>query len=474
MEEMRDFSIYNTLTRKLDKIEPLEPPKIRIYCCGPTVYDFAHIGNFRTYMFQDLFRRSLEISGYEVEQVVNLTDVDDKTIRGAEREGKSLDDYTGIYIDAFFDDLEALRIEKAEHYPRATRHIDEMLGMIGALEKKGLAYKSGDSVYYKVSGFRDYGKLAHLDTAGMKDGARVDHDEYDRESVRDFVLWKGGKDEQVKWESPWGEGRPGWHMECSAMGMKYLGETIDIHCGGVDLVFPHHENEIAQSEGATGKQFVRYWVHSEHLLVENQKMSKSLGNFFTFRNLVEGKNPTEKKYSPTSIRYLLLSTHYRSKLNFTFDGLDASAAAVDRLREFKLRLDQYRASDSDSHEEYGSIQDKFREALADDLNISEALAVAFNMVREVNRMIDNRSLSAEGIEQVNADLAFCDSVLCVLEPDADLSGIDSKEIDSLVEERNRARADRNFARADEIRDKLAGMGIILEDGPQGTRWKIKG
>ena len=433
---MTKFFIYNTLSRKKEPLEPLDPPQVRIYCCGPTVYDFAHIGNFRAYIFMDLLRRSLRLGGFEATQVMNITDVDDKTINGASEAGKSLDEYTASYIEAFFQDLDSLRIERAEHYPRATEHITEMIDLIGRLEKNGLTYQSGDSLYYRIADFKGYGKLGRLDPSGIKSGARVDVDAYDKENVRDFVLWKGGKDEVVGWDSPYGRGRPGWHIECSTMSMKYLDKTLDIHCGGVDLIFPHHENEIAQSEGATGKPFVRNWMHCEHLLVEGRKMSKSLGNYYTLRDLIE------MGHKPSVIRYLLLATHYRSQLNFTFDALAAAASAIERLRDFKRRLEDYQPARQTLGEPLTWCADRFKEALADDLAVSTALAALFDLIREVNSLIDVGSLSTAARRRALAELDYCDQVLDVLrldEPDE----LDRVEyIENLIEERNRARKDR--------------------------------
>ncbi|MBN2289104.1 MAG: cysteine--tRNA ligase [Candidatus Glassbacteria bacterium] len=464
---MQEFYLYNTLSRSKEPLDPLEPGHVRFYGCGPTVYDYAHIGNYRAYVVMDLLRRCLGLNGFKVTQVVNLTDVDDKTINGAANAGKPLAEYTEPYIEAFFEDLDALRIERAEHYPRATGHIREIIELIGRLERNGLTYRSGDSVYFRIADFKGYGRLSRLDTSGIKAGARVDVDSYDKEDLRDFVLWKGRKDENVGWESPFGCGRPGWHVECSAMSMKYLGETLDIHCGGVDLIFPHHENEIAQSEGATGKPFVRCWLHWEHLMVEGRKMSKSLGNYYTFRDLLE------KGHKPTAIRYILLSTHYRSQLNFTFDALAAAASAVERLRDFKRRLENYRPAAAAQGEPLTWCADRFRQALADDLSISTALASLFDFVREVNSLIDAGSLSESSRSRALEELALCDRVLDVLAPDG-RDEIDRVEyVEKLVEERKRARKARDFARADEIRDELAAMGIALEDSPEGTHWKKK-
>jgi cysteinyl-tRNA synthetase len=462
---MPEFYLYNTLSRTKELLKLSEPGHVRFYGCGPTVYDFAHIGNYRGYLVMDLLRRSLKLNGYKVTQVVNLTDVDDKTINGAAEAGKPLEDYTAPYIEAFFEDLDTLRIERAEYYPRATGHIAEIIELIGRLDQNGLTYRSGDSVYYRIADFKKYGQLSRLDTSGIKAGARVDMDSYDKEDVRDFVLWKGGKEEAVNWDSPFGCGRPGWHIECSAMSMKYLGETIDIHCGGVDLIFPHHENEIAQSEGATGKPFVHGWMHWEHLMVEGRKMSKSLGNFYTFRDLLA------MGHKPSVIRYLLASTHYRSQLNFTFEALAGAAAAVERLRDFKQRLEDYRPENEADGKPLTWCAERFKAALADDLSISSALAALFDFVREVNSLIDAGALSRESREKALAELELCDRVLNVLSPDQQETADEVRLIEDLIEQRNQARQSRDFERADKIRDELAEMGVVLEDSAQVTRWK---
>ncbi len=466
---MQDFYLYNTMARAKEKIEPQKPPEVGIYICGPTVYDFAHIGNFRTFLFSDLLRRSLAFCGYRVNEVMNITDVDDKTIGRAESEGVDLRAYTDKYIEAFFADLDSLRIQRAEHYPRATDHIEEIIAFIRRLEDKGLAYTSGESVYYRIAGFEDYGKLSRLDREGILDGARIDSDSYEKEHVRDFVLWKGGRQDKFSWPSPWGQGRPGWHIECSAMSMKYLGESFDIHCGGVDLAFPHHENEIAQSEGATGKRFARYWIHAEHLLVESRKMSKSLGNQYTLRDMLD------KGCKRSILRYVLLSTHYRSKLNFTFDSIHAAESAVERLRDFERRLEGYKAPKGAVAALERELAAAFGAHIADDLAISPALGELFDYVREVNRLIDEGVLSEDARDRALNDLRAVDAVLDVLRPDEDDSP--DEELAAWVEvkisERVAARKGRDFAAADRIRDELAGRGVVLEDTPEGTRWKLQ-
>jgi cysteinyl-tRNA synthetase len=454
---------YNTLSRRLEPFEPLTPGQVHIYTCGPTVYNYAHIGNFRTYGFEDLLRRFLKWKGFEVVQVMNVTDVDDKTIRGAREAGVSLDEYTRPYIDAFFDDLEALRLERAEHYPHATQHLPEMVELVARLEANGHTYVSEGAVYYRISTFPSYGKLSGMDLEALQPGARVDVDEYAKEEARDFALWKAAREGEPHWESPWGPGRPGWHIECSAMSMKYLGETFDIHTGGVDNIFPHHENEIAQSEGATGKPFVRYWLHSAHLIVEGQKMSKSLGNQFTLRDLLA------KGYDPLAIRYLLLATHYRRQLNLTFEGLEAAGAAVTRLADFYRRVGEYEADGSDDlAQTIGAASATFEAALGNDLGIAEALAAVFDLVTAANRAMDANGLSAAGRKTLHATLDSFDEVLDVFHP---TPAVLDEEIERLIAEREEARRAQDYARADAIRDRLAAAGVVLEDTPSGVRWK---
>ncbi len=383
MTHQKTLTLYNTASRQKESLVPLQDRHVRMYTCGPTVYNFAHIGNFRTYVFEDLLRRAIKFFGFQLTQVMNLTDVDDKTIRGAIANNVSLDDYTQPYKEAFFEDLKALNIEPAEHYPAATDYIPDMIQMIETLLAKGVAYRGGDgSIYYAISKFPRYGCLSHLHLDELQAGAseRVASDEYEKEHVADFVLWKHydpERDGQIYWESPFGPGRPGWHLECSAMAIKILGETIDIHVGGVDNMFPHHENEIAQSEACSGKPFVKLWMHAEHLVVDHKKMSKSLGNFYTLRDLLN------KGYTGTQVRYLLLQTHYKTQLNFTFQGLEAAKSALQRLNDFIQRLQEV-----DTRESGGQMEglchkalEEFADALADDLNISSALAVIFDFVR---------------------------------------------------------------------------------------------
>ncbi len=470
---MRNPVFYNTLGRHLSQLETEFPGEVRMYTCGPTVYNTAHIGNLRTFLFEDVLRRSLRFLGWRVEQVMNLTDVDDKTIEGAASAGTSLAEFTQPFIDAFFVDLDRLHIQRAEHYPRATEHVDEMLELVQKLVEKGYAYESDGSVFFRIGEDKDYGKLSGFDLSQVRQGERVATDDYDKEDVRDFVLWKGAKEGEPAWDSPWGPGRPGWHLECSAMGMKYLGESFDIHCGGVDNIFPHHENEIAQSESATGKPFVRTWIHAEHLIVDGEKMSKSLGNFYTLQDLVD------RGASLRALRYQLLSVHYRKKLNFTFDGLADAGAALKRLDEMRFRLLHAAESEDVADSVMGPVCERlnqeFGDALANDLNTSEALAALFGFVREVNQAIDGERLAMGDRQLVLDTLAHVDEVLGVLDADewreAEEGGLSDEEIDRLLVERREARESRDFARADEIREQLTDQGIVLEDTPTGTRWK---
>ena len=466
------LNFYNTLNRRLEPFEPLEGNRVRMYSCGPTVYNFVHVGNLRTFTFQDVLRRYLRHCGYELFHVMNVTDVDDKIIRGAGEAGQSLAEYTAEYRKAFEADTAQLRLETPERVTPATEHIGEMIELIGRLDKKGLTYQSDGSTYYRIAGFDAYGKLSHLDVKGIKAGARVDQDEYDKDDVRDFALWKASKPDEPSWESPYGAGRPGWHIECSAMAMKYLGESFDIHTGGVDLVFPHHENEIAQAEGASGKPFVRFWLHAEHLLVDGQKMSKSLGNFYTLRDLIE------RGFSADAIRYLLASVPYRKQLNFTFDGLKAAQTAIERLRNFKRRLDT-ETFPAGSNPNVSALADearkKFEAGMDDDLNTAQALGAVFEFVRDVNTKMDNTKTDAGEFQADNAAeatgvLDLFDSIFDVLEVEQ-AGQVAADEIELLIEERLAARKARAFARSDAIRDDLKARGVILEDTPAGTRWK---
>jgi cysteinyl-tRNA synthetase len=443
---------------------------IRMYTCGPTVYNYVHIGNLRTFTFQDVMRRWLKARGFVLNHVMNITDVEDKIIRSAMQERKTLREYTAKYEDAFLEDCAKLRLERPERLVRATEHIPEMVEAVEKLSEKGFTYSSDGSVYYRISKFPEYGKLSKLDVSGMRAGARVDVDEYDKADARDFVLWKAKKDDEPSWEAPMGDGRPGWHIECSVMAMKYLGETLDIHAGGIDLTFPHHENEIAQSEALTGKQFARFWLHSEHLIVEGQKMSKSLGNFFTLRDLLD------KGYKPEAIRYLLASVPYRNKLNFTFDGLKASATSIDRLRSFNLRLetDKFAAGENEAIDARSKAAlERFEASLDEDLNTAEALAAIFEYTRETNSSMDAGEFKAANLAGARTLFHRFDSIFDVLRPSVEEGSIAESEIDELIAERNQARKAKDFKRSDEIRAELLNRGVVIEDTKEGVRWKRK-
>jgi len=463
------LTLFNTLSRRAETFKPIDAGHARMYTCGPTVYNYAHIGNFRAYVFEDILRRALKYFGYQVEQVMNLTDVDDKTIRGAREAGLSLDDFTRTYKDAFFHDIDVLRIERAEHYPDATDHIKEMIAIIEALMKKEIAYLGDDgSVYYSIRKFEGYGKLARIDLEGQQSGARVKMDEYAKDEAADFALWKAYDDDDgdVAWDSPWGRGRPGWHIECSAMSMKYLGPHFDIHTGGVDNMFPHHEDEIAQSEGATGETFVNYWLHCAHLVVAGKKMSKSSGNFYTLRDLIE------KDYSGREIRWLLMSAQYRQSLNFTFTGLEAGKAALQRVDDTVRRLKVAAGGESGDDEGIQKIVDAygtaFDDAIADDLNIPQAMAALFDCIRDINRLLDQKSVGSTAIERVLDLFRAWDTIFAALDVDHDSDDAPA-EIIALVAEREAARKGHDFARADEIRDQLVSEGWRLEDTPAGAR-----
>ena len=464
-------SFFNTLTRRNDEFVPLTPGTVKMYTCGPTVYDFAHIGNFRTYTFEDLLRRFLRYRGFEVIQVMNITDIDDKIIRASRQEGIPFRDFTQRYAEAFFNDIERLNIQKAEYYPRATDHVPEMITIIKGLVDKGIAYQGEDgSYYFSIAQFPHYGRLSHITIEDLKVGVRVKMDEYEKEKASDFALWKAwdADDGDVFWEVELGKGRPGWHIECSAMSMKYLGDSFDIHTGGVDNIFPHHENEIAQSEAYSGKKFVNYWLHSEHLLVDNKKMSKSLGNFYTLRDLVD------RGFSPLSVRYLYISTHYRSKLNFTLQGLSAAQNTINGLMDFLARLKHLPESPTSAAPIDPLLKKalvEFEEKMADDLNTPQALSVLFTLVSEVNKHIDAGALSYSDGEKVAHFLFKADNILglnlsSVLEHD-DIDAGDKM----LIHEREIARSQRNFKRSDEIRDILSKKGLYLKDTPAGTIWK---
>ncbi len=460
--------LFNTLTLRLEEFSPLEGNLVRMYTCGPTVYNFVHIGNLRTFTFQDLLRRWLRARGYQLDHVMNITDVDDKIIRSAVAQGQPLREYTEHYEAAFLEDAAALRLERPERVVRATEHIDEMVDCIVRLGELGCTYQSEGSTYFRISAFPQYGRLSRLDLSGQRSGARVDVDEYDKDDARDFVLWKARKDDEPYWDTKLGPGRPGWHIECSAMAMKYLGDTLDIHAGGVDLAFPHHENEIAQSEALTGKTFARFWLHSEHLIVESQKMAKSLGNFYTLRDLLD------RGYRPETVRYLLASVPYRNKLNFTFDGLKAAATAIERLRNFKLRLETETLpadASADFAARAAEALKRFDAGLDDDLNTAEALAAVFEFVREANVAMDAGAFPAKAAQPALDLLERFDSIFDVLRPSEIDRGPSDEEVEALIADRAAARKARDFARADQIRDRLTELGIVLEDTRQGVRWK---
>jgi cysteinyl-tRNA synthetase len=463
--------IHNTLSGQVEPFQPLVPGEAKFYYCGPTVWDFGHIGNFRSAIAADILRRYLKFKGFRVTHVMNLTDVDDRIITKAAEAGKSLDEYTQKYIDAFWEDFEALGCERPEVAPRATKHIPEMAGIVARLEQNGHAYHSEGSIYYRIQSFPEYGKLSKINFAGNIAGgsARVDTDKYDKEDARDFALWKAPNSaDEPAWDSEIGRGRPGWHIECSAMSMKYLGETFDLHAGGIDLVFPHHENEIAQSEGATGKQFVRYWYHFEHLKVEGETMSKSKGNYYTFRDLAA------KGLSAAAIRYFLLSVPFRKQLNFTFEAVRGAEKTVESLRDFRARLQEAKTEvgrDDNLHAATEKALADFEEGMDDDLNTSVALAAVHELSREVNTVLARRQLREENQREILAAIERFDTVLNIF-GEHRREMLDS-EIQALIDERQDARHRRDFARADEIRDQLAERGIILEDTKDGVRWKQK-
>ena len=460
------FRVYNTMSRSKEELRPIDGKTVRMYTCGPTVYNYAHIGNFRAYMFEDLLRRYIKFCGFDVVQVQNLTDVDDKTIRASIEQGKPLKAYTKEYIDAFFDDLAKLNIEPAEHYPAATDYIPEMIHLIEALFEKGYAYRSDDgSVYYSIDKFAEYGKLARLDREGMQSGARVDQDEYDKDNAADFALWKAyvPEDGDVVWDSPWGKGRPGWHIECSAMSMKLLGESFDIHTGGVDNIFPHHEDEIAQSEAATGKPYSKYWMHCGYLVVDGKKMSKSVGNFYTLREVLD------MGYTGREVRYELLSGHYRQSLNFAFKSLDANRAALKRLDEFFAKIKEAIGAETEVGNLPGwaaNTRAGFAEAMDDDMNISGAMAAIFDMVHAGNKAMAENPISGKESLAVSNLWRELDTVLGFLVSEEEEI---PAEVLELLEARTVARAEKNWAESDRIRDALAERGWTVKDTPEGPK-----
>jgi cysteinyl-tRNA synthetase len=479
---MTEIHFHNTLSGRTEPFVPLVKGEVRTYTCGPTVYDFAHIGNFRTFVFQDVLRRYLKSRGYRVIQVMNLTDVDDRIIQKAAAAGVSIREFTDKYIQAYLDDRRALNLEPPEYIARATEHIDDMVELIQRLTEKGFTYTSEGSIYFRISKFPAYGKLSKIDVAGMQTGARVDVDRYDKDNARDFALWKAPKPGEHFWETPIGPGRPGWHIECSAMAMKYLGETLDIHSGGVDLTFPHHENEIAESEAATGKPFARYWLHAEHLLVDQEKMSKSVGNFATLRELFAGGQ------KPSSVRFLLASVPYRRQLNFTPESLQGAASSVERLRTFASRIRSGKFPEGASAamaSRAAKTREEFDRGLADDLNTAQALAAIFDLVRDANTAMDRGEFRRGDAAPALAMLEMFDAIFAVLHDDdgeklralgiaGDAAAPGDAEIEALVAERQAARKRRDFAASDRIRDQLAERGIVLEDVRDGSvRWKRK-
>jgi cysteinyl-tRNA synthetase len=475
------LKLYDTLSRSLETFVPMEEGRVRMYACGPTIYDFAHVGNFRYFLFTDLVHRYLQWSGYDVRMVMNLTDVDDKTIRGAVGEGVSVGAYTERYGEAFLSDARALGVRPADVYPRATACVGAMIAWVERLVAGGYAYQADDgAVYFSIAKFPGYGRLKGIDPASLRVGARVAQDEYEKEDARDFALWKAATEDDERagaaWDSPWGRGRPGWHLECSVMSISELGETLDLHLGGEDLIFPHHENEIAQSEAATGRTFVRHWLHVKHLLVEGRKMSKSLGNFVTVRRLLE------EGYDPASIRHQLITAQYRKELNFTRAGLDASRSAVQRLVDFEARLEALPTAADAPGTRLPALAEEalatFRAAMDDDFNSADALGALFTFVNRVNGELDGKAcVPAEDREAARAALRSVDDVLGLLEVARAARAADpalAAEVEALIAARAAARKGRDFAEADRIRDELAGRGIVLEDGPEGTRWKVVG
>ncbi len=464
------LKFFNTLSGQIEEFRPMTEGEVKLYICGPTVWDYAHIGNFRSLaVFGDLLRRYLKYKGYRLTHVMNITDIEDRIIKFSREQGKTVDDYTAKYIEALWEDFDALGAERPDITPQATRHVPEMVDIIKRLEEKGHAYESEGSYYFRITSFPDYGKLSKINFAGNIAGAseRVDTDKYEKEDARDFALWKAQDEpDEPAWDTALGKGRPGWHIECSAMSMKYLGETFDIHAGGIDLVFPHHENEIAQSEGATGKQFARYWLHAEHLKVEGESMSKTRGNYYTFRDL------RDKGFDPFAIRYLLLSVPYNKQLNFTFDGLRGAEKTVESLRTFRARLRDAR-TEAGSNPELKAVAaralEQFESGMDDDLNTSVALAAIHDLKTEVNKALDGCTLRADDRADVQALIERFNSVLNIF-PDEQAVLLD-EDIQRLIHERQQARHRRDFARADEIRDQLASLGITLEDTRDGVRWK---
>jgi cysteinyl-tRNA synthetase len=458
---------FNTLSGRVEEFKPLSPARVGLYACGPTVYAYPHIGNYRAYVFEDLLKRFLKFMGSAVFHVMNITDVDDKTIKGAISQGISLQEYTRVYTQAFFEDIRILNIQPADVYPRATEHIPEMVALIQGLVRKGFAYEKDGSVYFSIAKFPGYGRLSKIDLGQLQPGQRGDADEYEKESVHDFALWKKSKEGEPFWDTELGPGRPGWHIECSAMSSKYLGPTFDIHCGGVDNIFPHHENEIAQSEAFSGRAFVTHWMHCHHLIVDGEKMSKSKGNFYTLRDVLP------RNIDPLDVRFLLLGTHYRKTLNFTFEALDQAAAARRRIIDFLYEL-EHRTLPAESRTEWTDRVDetlnRFRLGLSDDLNISLALTAMFELIRSANSGLAAGRLGRPDAQTLRAGLESLDEVLGVLPAKKEVKLED--RILNKIEEREQARRAKEFLRADQIRVELLAEGVVLEDTRDGVRWKL--
>ena len=469
---MSDIHLFNTLTRRKEPFVPLVPGEVRMYSCGPTVYNHPHIGNLRTFLWGDVLRRYLEWRGFRVRSVMNITDVEDKIIRNANAAGQDIDTYTAPYIEEFHRSLREMRVRPADSYPRATEFIPQMVDLVKRLQKRGHTSVAEGSTYFKVATLPGYGKLSRVEIDTTSAFSRVESDEYEKENARDFVLWKAKKEDEPSWQTAIGEGRPGWHLECSAMSMNLLGETFDIHTGAVDLIFPHHENEIAQSEGATGQTFVRYWVHGEHLNIDSQKMSKSLGNIYTLDEI------QNMGYDPLVLRYALLSVPHRTKLNFTEQSLESAKSALGRIESFFLRLDEVAASAprDAAHatlagdELIGRFLGAFQEAMDDDLNTAGALGALFTFIGDANVAIDEGAISSGDAEGLRTTLRRIDSVLDIY---PHRNKILDADVEKMIEARNAARRARNFAESDRIRDELLGRGILLEDTPGGTRWRRK-
>jgi cysteinyl-tRNA synthetase len=468
------LKLTNTLTRTTDVFAPADGATVRMYACGPTVHNFAHIGNFRSYVFEDVLRRHLRSKPWKLVHVMNITDIDDKIIRKSMELGVDIKTFTAPFTAAFFEDSEKLRIQRPDIVTPATDYIPEMIQLVEQLLKSGHAYREGDSIYYRISSFPGYGRLSRLDQRELKVGARIDADEYEKEQPNDFVLWKAPKEEnEPRWTAPFGVGRPGWHLECSAMAMKNLGSTLDIHCGGVDNIFPHHENEIAQSEAVTCQPFARFWIHCEHLLVDNEKMSKSKGNFYTLRDLIE------KGYTPLAIRYQLLSVQYRKQLNFTLDGLASAQSSLDRIKECIFRMKSSALPEGANPHLFAVLltaKAQFEAGLDDDLNTAQALASVFVLIREVNSALTEGKLHVDNRKEILDWFTLVDERLAIIPADADQShgtGNNDAEIDALVAQRAAARKNRDFAESDRIRTALNDLGILVEDTREGMKWRRK-